>query len=208
MITKTSPRRLHSVDGRRGPHAFGRATSPRAHGLRIGPEQSRLFAYEDGSLPSDAPLSRLLRMSLYSLRGYLEMMDLSPNAEFKTFADVMIRQRYAQCRQLASFLEHFGYSAVESDRKNMALRVAWVRALAELDQGNLPRFTQHVASAEQLLEDACLETAMEISCDAVRDTLHEYAVNLYGAQERLEELLITDKDQGASPVEIERCLAR
>ena len=193
MLTTSSPR-WSCTSGER--HTFSksnRLSSPKSRGARRKPKAclatpSHLFAYEDGSLPSDLPMSRLLRMSLHSLRGYLEITGLCCDPVLVTFAEVMVRQRFAQCRQLASFVEHYGYSPDDDDREIMSVRVSWVRALSELDQNNLRRFAEHVAIAEQQLEDACLETAMEFSCDSMRGMLHEFAMNIYGAQERIDEI--------------------
>lgn len=198
MLTTTSSR-LSCTSGERQTSSKVRRPSPR-RGRGVGRELTatqltplRLHAYEDGLLPSDLPLSRLLRMSLHSLRGYLEIMDLGHDLDWVTFAEVMVRQRYAQCRQLAGFVQRYRYSAGDNDWQITSLRVAWIRALAELDQGNIRRFVEHVTTAEQMLEDACLETAMEISCDSMRDLLHGYAVNTYGVQERIEELLTANQ---------------
>ena len=193
MLTTASPRRSCTSGERSTFTKYNRLSSPKSHAARRKPTAclatpSHLFAYEDGSLPSDLPLSRLLRMSLHSLRGYLEITDLCHDPDLVTFAEVMVRQRYAQCRQLASFVEHYGYSADDDDREIMSVRVSWIRALSELDQNNLRRFVEHVATAEQQLEEACLETAMEFSCDSMQGMLHEYAMNIYGAQERIKEI--------------------
>ncbi len=150
---------------------------------------SRLFAFEDGSLPTDESLSRLLRMSLHSLRGYLEIVDLDRPIELTEFARVMVHQRYAQCRQLTSYIERSTYSPIDSDRGARSARMAWIRAIAELDQGNERRSIEHIMAAEQRLQDACLETSIEISWYPLPDTLREYAVNICGAHERLEDLL-------------------
>jgi hypothetical protein len=185
-MTIVTPRRVTRFAAESQPSPQGRTiSSAKAPSTLV---ESRLFAYEDGSLPSDALLSRLLQMSLQSLRGYLEVVDLGRTDELTIFTDVIVRQRSAQCRQLAGFLDRFEYSSVCTDRETMALRTAWIRALAALDQGNEAVFARHVAVAEQVLQDYCLAAAIEISCDFAHDILREYAINLSGALDRLDKL--------------------
>ncbi len=128
---------------------------------------------------------RLFQMSLSSLSAYVEIADLATDNELRDFAEVMVRQRLAQCRALAALAP--GATAPRTSRAVCPLRLAWLRALWNLEQDDLVAFAESAERAESLLEDAFVEAADAVVDRAVADRLYELAINVCGARERFDE---------------------
>lgn len=138
--------------------------------------------------PSDLRtlITRLFQLNLSSLSAYAEIADLTTDPELRDFAEVMTRQRMAQCRALSRFVQHIppaGYNSAICP-----LRSAWLRALWSLEQNDRVAFAEAAEHAESLLEDAFVEAADATVEQPVADLLYELAINVCGARERIEEL--------------------
>ncbi len=134
-------------------------------------------------------LSRLFKLSLESLRGYMAAREVSLGADLTTFVDVVASQRYAQCRELATLLGYLDSSPDTLPRDVTRMKRMWTGAADDLRQENVRHFLQAVVKAEQRLEDALLLAARQAETEAVKNCLHAFAINICSVQDRLDEML-------------------
>ncbi len=144
------------------------------------------------STPSHRPVlelnmivPKLFQMNLSSLSGYVEAADLATDLELRDFAQVMIRQRMAQCRSLLMLAPNAANPA--TSRAVCPLRLAWLRALWSLEQDDFVSFAQSAERAESLLEEAFVEAADAVVDRSIAARFYELAINVCGARERFDE---------------------
>lgn len=130
--------------------------------------------------------AQILEMGLLSLKGYQELTDLGPDESLQTFAEIMVRQRSAQCRELAKILAE--HSAVHENSNSACeeLRLEWVRALWNLDQGQVFAGIEGIEAAEEILEDAYLNAAALYGRCPIAAVFCRHATNVCGARQRLD----------------------
>jgi hypothetical protein len=132
--------------------------------------------------------AQILQMNLLSLKGYQELADVAPDESIQTFAEIMVRQRSAQCRELAKILaDHAIPQEATSNNSCEALRLAWVRALWALDQGEVFNGMEGVEQAEEILEDAYLNAAALYGRCPIAVVFCRHAMNVCGARQRLDD---------------------
>lgn len=139
---------------------------------------------------------RLFQLNLSSLSAYTEIADLATDAELRDFAQVMIRQRLAQCRALSRIAQPV--PPPRTSETTCELRFAWLRALWSLEQDDMVAFSECAEHAESLLEDALVEAADAVVDQPVADLLYELAINVCGARERFEELASLSADRATA----------
>ncbi len=155
--------------------------------LRLLPRRFYKIRSEPSS--TEVMLSRLFKISVESLRGFMAVRELSTHADLTTFVDVVASQRYAQCRELATLLRYLDSSPDTLPRDVITLNRIWTKALDDLREGRGRDFLEGASGAEQRLEDALLSTARQCDTASVRDRLHAFAVNICSVRERFEEML-------------------
>jgi len=155
--------------------------------LRLLPRRFYKIRFEPSS--TEVMLSRLFKLSLESLRGFMAAREISVHADLTTFVDVVASQRYAQCRELATLLRYLDSSPDTMPREVITLNRIWTEALDDLREDSGRDFLEGASGAEQQLEDALLAAARQCDSAAVRDRLHAFAVNICSVRERLEEML-------------------
>lgn len=131
--------------------------------------------------------AQILQMNLLSLKGYQELADIAPDESIQTFAEIMVRQRGAQCRELAKILADHPAPQDSENNSCEALRLAWVRALWALDQGEVFNGMDGVELAEEMLEDAYLNAAALYGRCPIAVVFCRHAMNVCGARQRLED---------------------
>jgi len=137
----------------------------------------------------EAVLRQLFLMNLCSVAGYREIADLTANAEVRTFADVVARQRRAQCRALAERYGWPSHTPYDAEPAAAELRIIWLRALWALEQGEYGTFAEGLETAESILEDACLRAAQAFRGSLIAGMFEEHAMSVCGVRECLEEMV-------------------
>jgi hypothetical protein len=187
MMTATSYARIT-----RTRHADQRNHSERIESRRSNPFTHEKLARQDDIVRTDSTgivetAAQILQMNLLSLKGYQELADVASDEAIQTFAEIMVRQRSAQCRELAKILADH---SVPQDLTNTAcesLRMQWVRALWALDQGQIFNGMEGVEQAEEMLEDAYLNAAALYGRCPIAVVFCRHAMNVCGARQRLED---------------------
>jgi hypothetical protein len=191
MILAVAPReqtrspRFHERSSR--PGSFGRGPSngtPRTPRLRR-PQHDDLDQ-NPGCTGIEEAVEQLVHMNLASLRGYQEVADVTTNPHIRDFAQVMLSQRSAQCREL---MEGWSGLLVAPDQDDPAandLSLLWVRALWNLDQDESGNSLEMIAEAEQLLEEAYLKAAALYEPCPIATLFRQHATSICGALQRLE----------------------
>ena len=188
----------------RAPHRIDRTTDPLKHSPASGENAlettefldlpliwddcglAELFQREEGA-QRDALLSQITHLMISSLSGYQELEDLAANSPLHSLAEVIVRQRGAQCRELLVDAQHWIPEPEEGQELLAALRSAWRLALWNFEQHNHDAVMAYAERAESLLEDACLAAANVLENDAWGPKLREIALTIYGARNRWEE---------------------
>jgi hypothetical protein len=155
--------------------------------LRLLPRRFYKIRSEPSS--TEVMLSRLFKLSLESLRGFMAVREICVHADLTTFVDVVTSQRYAQCRELATLLRYLDSSPDTMPRDVITLKRIWTKTLANLTEGSGHDFLEGASEAEQRLEDALLAAARQCDNTDVCDRLRAFAVNICSVRERLEEML-------------------
>lgn len=156
------------------------------------------YDHDDYVAPSmEVAIRQLFHMTVASLRGYREIYRLTLNAELHTFVDVLVHQRAAQCRSLAQ-MSHSLYrqlALLGPDDESLAdpsaadLQITWLRAIWNFEQAEYGRFADNIEQAEAMLEDAFLGAANTFENAGVANLFRQYATNICGARQRLEDLI-------------------
>lgn len=146
-------------------------------------------AVQNRWIDRNALCQELICMSVSSLSGYRELAELANHPRLRSFADVMVRQRTAQCEALWRMLSPD--LDVDGNRPCpvlSAVRSQWRLAIWCFEQDRLAGFAECAERAESLLEEAILTVAHTMH-DELRDQLlRSHAVMVCGARSRWEEL--------------------
>jgi hypothetical protein len=140
-------------------------------------------------------VEQLVQMNLCSLRGYQEIADTTNDPRVRDFADVMLRQRSAQFRELATGWTGLDVLADESDPAACEMGLHWARALWSIDQEEPRDGLEAIEEAEQLLEDAYLNAASLYPRCSITAVFNRHATNVCGARQRLEGGLVEDESE-------------
>lgn len=128
-------------------------------------------------------------MNLCSVAGYRELADLTEDAELRTFADVVARQRSAQAREIGA---HFGwpsYAPFDTEPAAAELRLLWLKGLWALDEGEECHFAENLEEAEVLLEDAYLRARQLLANGPLAPLFDQHSISVCGVRQRIEELV-------------------
>lgn len=144
----------------------------------------------------DIALQELLNLNQASLNGYRELLNVTTNPELRNFIEVMLRQRQAQCSELAQQLGRFSPESLKIDHADAALvdpnssdlRVLWLRAVWCYEQEQFGSCGEKLELAESQLEDAYLAGAEAVQHADIAALFLNHAMNVCGARQRLEEL--------------------
>lgn len=137
---------------------------------------------------TDLLLSQLTQLTLSSLSSYQEIVELATDAHLQAFAEVVLRQRSAQCQELLQQTPRWVDDPDEHKESLAAIRSAWRLAVWNLEQNHQAAFAECAERAESLLEEAYLLAAKTLRDEAWRKKLTEFAVMVYGARSIWEEL--------------------
>jgi hypothetical protein len=151
---------------------------------------------ENDDYEVDIALQELLNLNQSSLKGYRELLKLSDNSDLRNFLEVMIRQRTAQCHELAEMLARFAPESLEIDQADAALvdpnstdlHVLWLRAVWSYEQERFSSFAEKMELAESKLEDAYLVAGEAVQHADIAELFAKHAINVCGARQRIEEL--------------------
>lgn len=145
---------------------------------------------------SDA-IRQLFQMTLASMQGYRELVQIADTAELRILAEVVVRQRAAQCEFLAQlsssvYRQLYQFGAKDSALTEPAaaeLQLVWLRAIWSIEQEEFGPFGEHLEQAEALLEDAFLCAASTFAAEpALNGPFRQFALDICGARQRLEVL--------------------
>lgn len=170
------------LDGRGVSHRFGDAVDHREELVQSG---------------ADAALHQLFHMTLSSLRGYQEIAETASQVSLRTFIDVIVRQRSAQCRALARMSEglipesmNFELSdeAALADPSAADLQIIWLRTVWTFEQAEFGRFIDNIEQAEMMLEDAFLSAADTFPDSDFAVIFQQHAINICGARQCLDDI--------------------
>ena len=134
-------------------------------------------------------LTELIQLTLSSGSSYQELVELSREDHLRSFAEVVVRQRAAQCQELRQQQTQCWDDDEEQPRETLsALRSLWRVALWNYEQHNLTAFVEYAERAESLLEEACLAAAQAFDDNDWKQMLRNHAVMVCGARGLWEEL--------------------
>ncbi len=148
---------------------------------------AELILREEGLL-RDALLNQLAQLMISSLSGYQEIADLAENTPWHSFAEIMVRQRGAQCQELLHETQHWIPEAGEGQDVLAALRSAWRLAIWNFEQHDENALAAYAERAESLLEETCLAVANVLRDDDWGEKLRQIALSIYGARNMWEEI--------------------
>ncbi len=155
--------------------------------------------YDDREVPGlEDTVRQLFHMTLASLRGYREISRLVLDPALQTCVDVLVQQRAAQCRALAQMSQslHLQLNLLGMDNDSLAdpaaadLQLVWLRTIWTFEQEEFGRFADNIEQAEAILEDAFLSAAQAFQNTGVATVFRQFAMNICGARQRLEELVV------------------
>jgi hypothetical protein len=187
----SSPQRGFSAE----PHDAPKDASPARKGFKKHQEPHDFHKPEDDLGLEDA-VRQLFHMTLASLRGYREIGHLAMNPEVHNLVAVIAHQRAAQCRSLAqmshSLSRQLSKLSPEDDSlvdpAAAELQIIWLRAIWSFEQEEYGRFADTIEQAEAILEDAFLSAADTFKCAGMAGICRQFALNICGTRQRLEEL--------------------
>ncbi|MCC7422292.1 MAG: hypothetical protein IT428_18600 [Planctomycetaceae bacterium] len=187
MLSATSYAR--TTRARRNDHRNqpGRTESRRSNPFLHKPVARREDIVRTDSTGIVETAAQILQMNLLSLKGYQELADVAPDESIQTFAEIMVRQRSAQCRELAKILADHPVPQELENNACEELRLAWVRALWALDQGEIFNGMEGIEQAEEMLEDAYLNAAALYGRCPIAVVFCRHAMNVCGARQRLDD---------------------
>lgn len=139
-------------------------------------------------------LSDLVRLTETSISGYLEILEFSADARLARFAEVVVRQRAAQCVDLRGLIDRersSGYFEHElSELGNL-----WRVAIWNLEQNRQREFIEFTERAEALLEETLLTAAKAFRDDPWSRRMTDFAVAVCGAITVWEDLGQQDRSE-------------
>ena len=154
--------------------------------------------YDDRSEPGlEDAIRQLFHMTVASLRGYREISRLTNDPALHTCVEVLVHQRVAQCRALAQISDslHHQLALVGADDDSLAdpaaadLQLVWLRTIWTFEQAEIGRFADNIEQAEILLEEAFLSAAKAFPNPGFAALCRQFALNVCGARQRLEEIV-------------------
>ncbi len=159
----------------------------------------RINDHDDRAIPGlEDTIRQLFHMTLASLRGYRDLSRLVLDPALQTCVEVLVQQRIAQCRALAQ-MSHSLYRQLAQlgvDDDSLAdpaaadLQLIWLRTIWTFEQEEIGRFSDNIEQAESMLEDAFLNAANTFRNSGVAAICRQFAMNICGARQRLEELTV------------------
>jgi hypothetical protein len=126
-------------------------------------------------------LNDLVRLMELSISGYIEVLEFAFDARLSNFAEIMVRQRAAQCEELRELIErerstaYFEHELTELDN-------LWRVAIWNLEQDRQREFVEFTSRAEALLEDALLTAAKAFRDEEWSRRMTDLAMAIYGAR--------------------------
>lgn len=136
----------------------------------------------------DKLLSGLVRLTACSISGYLELLEFSTDSRLRCFAEVLVRQRAAQCQQLQQLIDRERTDAAHFQSELSDLETAWRMAIWNFEQDRQLQFVEFTEKAESLLEDAFLAAANSFQDADWSREMNDHAVTVCGARSVWEEL--------------------